>query len=122
MPSIIKKKSHMKNRIQVTPIDGKPKILIGTDVSKFVVKWRDDDKQGQIMELKEEWKEKLRKLPLFQKNDVPRYALGFSFDHSNVLSLYFQEYDDESQKLTEHIEKVELNKMGEIFSRKQLDR
>lgn len=114
--------TYEKPYFQVTPIDGKPKILIGTDVSKFAVKWRDDDKQGQIMELKEEWKEKLRKLPLFQKNDVPRYALGFSFDHSNVLSLYFQEYDDESQKLTEHIEKVELNKMGEIFSRKQLDR
>lgn len=107
---------------QTTPVDQMPKILIGTDVSKFVINWTDDHSKGQIMELKEEFKLKLKEMAFFKENDFPRYALGFALDRSNVLSLYFQEYDDEREQLSDHMESIELNKLAEVFKLAELKR
>lgn len=107
---------------QVTPVDEMPKILIGTDVSEFVINWTEDEKKGYIMELKEEFKEKLREMPFFKENDFPIYALGFGLDRSNVLSLYFKKYDDETGQFSDKVHCLELNKMRDVFKLRELKR
>lgn len=104
-----------KPYFQTSLLDQTPKILIGTDVSKFVINRTEDEKKGCIMELKDEFKEKLKEMPFFRENDFPIYALGFGFDRSNVLSLYFKRYDDETEEFSQDVQAVKLDKVEEVF-------
>ena len=95
------------------PCDGNPIIAIGADVGRFVVSQAGE--AGHTVELKEEWREMIRRLPLFQQDDFPAYALGFAFDDSDVLSLVFQKYDKEAQRLTQETDRVALDRPGRLF-------
>ena len=99
-----------KPYFQMTPKDEMPKIFIGAEISKFVINKTDDDNKRRVIELKKEWKEKIIQNRFFKEMDIPTYAVGFSIDRSNVLSIHLRKYDDEREQLCDQAEVIELDR------------
>ena len=99
---------------QKTPVDQMEKIFVGRDLCKVIIQSEKNQRGGKIIELEDNVKEKLEHSPPFQHQEFPEYAVGFSVDGADGVSLYLWEFDGGTGTFLEHMERIELGRLIQI--------
>lgn len=95
---------------QKTPVDQREKIFIGRDLCKIIVQSEKNQGRGKILQLEDDVKKRLEQSLLFQYQEFPEYAVGFSEDGADGASLYLWEFNGETGTFQKQIDRIELGR------------
>ncbi len=103
------------------PKDQKERIFMGSRIRQFVVNPSEDDRRGIVIAPSRKYQEKLEIGDLFSKNGIQTFAIGFSWDHSMVLSLHIKEFQYLTGEFTGREKSIELSRLSDLFDLVELE-
>lgn len=94
---------------------------MGSRIRQFVVNPSEDDRRGIVIAPSRKYQEKLEIGDLFSKNGIQTFAIGFSWDHSMVLSLHIKEFQYLTGEFTGREKSIELSRLSDLFDLVELE-